>query len=83
MQYKFFIIPFGDDGSAEEELNQFLRGHHVTQTERHFSFERGCWAFLVEYLEGDMRPYQKQQNVRKDMRTAFCPLPPFSSRLNE
>lgn len=44
MQYKFFVIPFDDDGSAEEELNHFLRAHRVTQTERHFSSERGCWA---------------------------------------
>lgn len=50
MQYNTFYIPIGDEGEAQERLNAFLRGHRVTQVERH-SFEGG-WGFCVEWLDG-------------------------------
>ena len=56
MQLKSFVLPVMDNGTAEEELNKFLRGHRVLQASRQFSPDRGgYWAVLVEYMDGAVR----------------------------
>lgn len=56
MQFKLFTIPTGDNGSALQEMNAFLRGNKVLEVENHLvSNEHGAsWCFCVRYIE---RPY--------------------------
>ncbi|MBN2001135.1 HRDC domain-containing protein [candidate division KSB1 bacterium] len=53
MQIKIFTIPVGDNGSAVEELNRFLRGNKIIQIENQFvSHANGAyWCFCVQYIE--------------------------------
>jgi len=52
MQIKLFTIPVADEGAAIVELNKFLAGHKVLETEQHFfQNEKGAaWCFCVRYL---------------------------------
>jgi superfamily II DNA helicase RecQ len=54
MQIKLFTVPVGDEGSQQDELNAFLRGHKVLDVEnRLVQNERGAyWCFCVRYIEG-------------------------------
>lgn len=51
MAYRTFSLPVRDDGSAAEELNQFLRSHRILQVTSHCVTEgpNSFWSFLVEY----------------------------------
>jgi len=54
MAFKFSIIPVRDDGSAEAELNAFLRSPRVLAVERRW-VDRGrdsFWSVCVDYLDG-------------------------------
>ena len=48
------MIPASGSPEAEEELNQFLRGHRVVQVQRSLENNNGapCWCFCIEWLEG-------------------------------
>lgn len=54
MQVKLFFIPFFDDGSMQDTLNKFLRGHKVLALEQNFvQHASGVgWAFSVKYHDG-------------------------------
>ncbi len=54
MQIKLFTIAVGDGGSAEQEMNAFLRGNRILEVESHFvSNDKGAyWSFCVRYIEG-------------------------------
>ena len=53
MQIKLFTIPVGDNGSALQEMNVFLRGHKILEVENELvSNENGAyWCFCVRYIE--------------------------------
>ena len=53
MAFKFFTIPIQDNGSAEAELNAFLRSHRVLAVERRWVEQGGnsFWSLCVDYLE--------------------------------
>jgi len=52
MRYKFFTIPIGDDGKAEDELNRFLSTHRVLthDAELVHDGQNSVWAVKVGYL---------------------------------
>ncbi|MFN8348834.1 MAG: HRDC domain-containing protein [Spirosomataceae bacterium] len=54
MQIKLFTVSIGDEGSQQDELNAFLRGHKVLDVSQHIvQNERGAyWCFCVRYIEG-------------------------------
>lgn len=47
-QFEIFHIGAGA-GNSSEEMNRFLRGHHVIRIDK--QFEGGAWHFCVEYTE--------------------------------
>jgi superfamily II DNA helicase RecQ len=53
MQIKLFAIPVGDNGTALQELNAFLKAHKILEVEQKLaSNENGsCWCFCVRYLD--------------------------------
>jgi len=70
MQIKFFAIPVGDGGAAEQELNTFLKAKKVLEVEnRLISNEHGaCWCFCVRYVELEANPSVVDHKVRVDYR---------------
>ena len=53
MAFKFFTVPIQDSGSAEAEINGFLRSHRVLSVDRRW-VEQGpssFWSFCIDYLE--------------------------------
>ncbi len=53
MSFKFFTVPIQDSGTAETELNGFLRSHRVLSVDRRW-VEQGAssfWSFCIDYLE--------------------------------
>ena len=55
MQIKIFTIPITDDGIAQIELNKFLLGNKILETEQFFyQNEKGAvWCFCVRYLNSN------------------------------
>ncbi|MGH7598324.1 MAG: hypothetical protein ACREOI_18365 [bacterium] len=53
MQIKLFTIPVGDSGTAQEEMNRFLRGNKILEVQNQLiSNENGAyWCFCVRYIE--------------------------------
>jgi len=53
MQIKLFTIPVGDSGTAQEEMNRFLRGNKILEVHNQLiSNENGAyWCFCVRYIE--------------------------------
>jgi len=53
MQIKLFTIPIGDSGTAQEEMNRFLRGNKILEVQNQLiSNENGAyWCFCVRYIE--------------------------------
>lgn len=49
-QFNTFLVPLNDGGTAQGQLNVFLRTHRVLQVER-AAFPAG-WTFCVEWLDG-------------------------------
>lgn len=53
MQIKIFTIPIGDNGSAVEEMNRFLRSNKILEVQNQLiSNENGAyWCFCVRFIE--------------------------------
>lgn len=53
MQIRLFTIPVGDSGSAQQEMNTFLRSNRILEVEQQLvqSGNGACWCFCVRYLE--------------------------------
>ncbi len=53
MQIKLFTIPISDTGVMVEEMNRFLRGNKILETQQQLvNNERGAyWCFCIKYLE--------------------------------
>jgi superfamily II DNA helicase RecQ len=53
MQIRLFTIPIGDNGTALNEMNGFLRAHKILEVENQLiSNENGAyWCFCVRYIE--------------------------------
>jgi len=68
MAYRFFMIPAGIPGAAEDELNRFLRGQRVVAIERQFTSNGGApvWCLAVEYVESAAVPAPGEVRSRKD-----------------
>jgi superfamily II DNA helicase RecQ len=66
MQIKIFTIPITDDGTMQEEMNKFLRGHKVLETESHIiSNHKGAyWCFCIKFLSSGFNT--EKEAVRKD-----------------
>lgn len=73
MQFKQFFLPAGDDGSALEECNRFLRAHKVLTVDRQFTtYDGGSgWAILIHYLQGTTKEGQKKSRI--DYREQLSP----------
>ena len=55
MQIKLFAVRLWTPAGEESEMNSFLRSHRVLTVRKEFVADGGnsCWAFCVEYLEGE------------------------------
>ena len=55
MQIKLFAVRLWNPAGEESEMNSFLRSHRVLTVRKEFVADGGnsCWAFCVEYLEGE------------------------------
>jgi superfamily II DNA helicase RecQ len=53
MQFKIFTVPIGDNGSALQEMNAFLRGNKIIEVENKLmGNDNGAyWCFCVRYIE--------------------------------
>jgi len=53
MQIKLFAIPIGDNGTALQELNAFLKAHKILEIEQKLTSNKNgsCWCFCIRYLE--------------------------------
>ncbi|MBN2091624.1 HRDC domain-containing protein [candidate division KSB1 bacterium] len=53
MQIKIFTIPIGDNGSAVEEMNRFLRSNKILEVQNQLiSNQNGAyWCFCVRFIE--------------------------------
>ena len=53
MQIKLFTIPIGDSGSAQDEMNRFLKSNKILEVENQLiSNENGAyWCFCVRFIE--------------------------------
>ncbi len=53
MQIKIFTIPIGDNGSAVEEMNRFLRANKILEVQNQLiSNDNGAyWCFCVRFIE--------------------------------
>lgn len=69
MQIKLFTIPVGDNGSALQEMNAFLRGNKVIEVENKLiGNENGAyWCFCVRYIE---RAFSAENGEQKRFSTA-------------
>lgn len=58
MQIKLFTIPVGDNGTALEEMNRFLRTSKILEVDNQLiSNEKGAyWCFCVRYIERTFNP---------------------------
>ncbi len=66
MQIQLFTIPITDNGSALEEMNRFLRGHKVLETDKHLvQNEHGAtWCFCISYIaNGNTATKGKKEKV--------------------
>jgi len=63
MQIKLFTIPVGDSGTAQEEMNRFLRGNKILEVQNQLiSNENGAyWCFCVRYIEKAFVPTDEQK----------------------
>lgn len=58
MQIKLFTIPIGDNGSALDEMNRFLKNNKILEVQNQLiSNENGAyWCFCVRYIERAFTP---------------------------
>lgn len=77
MQIKLFTIPVGDNGSALQEMNAFLRGNKVIEVENKLiGNENGAyWCFCVRYIE---RAFSAENGEQKDFQRHITPLTAFT-----
>jgi superfamily II DNA helicase RecQ len=65
MQIEIFNIPMFVDHSQIDEMNKFLRSHHIIDIERHMvsSGANPFWTFCIRYTEGEnySDQYKKQK----------------------
>jgi len=77
MPYRVFSVPAGDDGTAVELLNQFLRRVKVVAVEKHLLSQPGSasWTFCIEYQDGavPVPPSQQRGAERIDYRAILPP----------
>lgn len=68
MQFRVFTVPVHDDGSAQDELNRFLRAHRVLAARQEFVADgaNSLWCFCVEYVAGDSRSPGRSTKTRID-----------------
>jgi superfamily II DNA helicase RecQ len=54
MQVRHFMVRAVGDGTAEEELNRFLRGHQVLEVRQEFVADgpNSAWCIAVRYADG-------------------------------
>ncbi len=58
MQIKLFTVPIGDNGTALEDMNRFLRTNKILEVKDQLvSNENGAyWCFCVRYIERTFNP---------------------------
>jgi len=68
MAYRFFMIPAGIPGAAEDELNRFLRGQRVVAIERQFTQVGGApvWCLAIEYVEAATTSVPGEVRAKRD-----------------
>jgi len=64
MQIRLFTIPVGDSGSAQEEMNRFLRGNKILEVQNQLiSNDNGAyWCFCVRYIEKAFTPTEEHKS---------------------
>jgi len=67
MAYRFFTIPIKDEGSATEELNNFLSSHRIVSEKMELIHDgtNSFWVVAVNYLQADTRP----QSIEKEKKS--------------
>ncbi|MBK6901436.1 MAG: HRDC domain-containing protein [Saprospirales bacterium] len=67
MQIRLFTIPVGDNGSAVQEMNTFMRSNKILEVKDNLiSNEHGAyWCFCVRYIE---RPFSGDAEKKVDYR---------------
>jgi len=68
VQIKLFTIPVGDSGTAQEEMNRFLRGNKILEVQNQLiSNENGAyWCFCVRYIEKAFIPAAEEPKGKVD-----------------
>jgi len=58
MQIKMFTIPVFGGEALLDEMNAFMRGHKILQTEKQLAVfgSNACWCFCVSYMDSDYKP---------------------------
>ena len=53
MQINLFTIPIGDNGTALDEMNRFLRSHKILEVQSQLvnNDHDACWCFCVRFIE--------------------------------
>lgn len=65
MQYRVFFIPIFDEGTAEDELNRFLRSHKIVEVSKHYSESASAWTFCVTYVETNTHSDNSTQSKKE------------------
>ena len=71
MQFKLYVIPVDDNGTALEEMNVFLRSHRILEEQHELlSGKNGTsWHFCLKYLEYGVRDNSNRtKKVKVDYR---------------
>jgi len=63
--FNTFFVPVTDDGTAQDELNAFLRSKRVLAVEK--AFTGNGWSFCAEWLEGG-KPQASRGKPKVDYR---------------
>jgi len=72
MQIKLFTVSVGDNGSALQEMNTFLRGNKILNINENFvgSPDGAYWCFSVRYMER-ADPGMEKDRKKTDYRTVL------------
>ncbi len=74
MQIRIFTIPLQDDGTEQEIMNRFLRGHKILQVDQHFRDHPAgaTWCFCIHYLDpGITGTREKRKGKKVDYKTVL------------
>lgn len=54
MEVKIFTVPIFDEGSIQDEMNRFLRGHKVLEMEQKLVThgQNSYWTYSIRYVTG-------------------------------